>query len=149
MTTIKPRPSPVILKMQKDFDINNDVLDIIKNLTREINALKDEIAKLRSCFSVNEKKSDKIVNCENDEGLLSINDLIEIIPGKPSIQSIRRWIREEALPHQRFNRKLFFNKNKVLEWVNKRTNESFNDYSSQTAYFVKSTKEKTKAPWRV
>lgn len=52
--------------------------------------------------------------------LLTINELIDYLPDKPSKHTIYGWVYRKTIPSIKMGRKLFFDKSKIDSWNEKR-----------------------------
>ena len=52
------------------------------------------------------------------ENLLDIKQLSEFLPDHPTKQTIYRWTCNKSIPFEKHGKKIFFDKDKIIEWDN-------------------------------
>ena len=132
------------------FSANNEnFISIIQNFTEEIKALKFEVERLQEMVASMNHQPAASRDWDNPSGLVTIDEIINVIPGSPAKSTVRRWIREDELPCERLNkRKLLFNKERVLEWLETRKTKSKDEILKSAKLYEITRPKKTSAPWR-
>ena len=128
---------------------NENFISIIQNFTEEIKALKFEVERLQEMVASMNHQPAASCDWDNPSGLVTIDEIINVIPGSPAKSTVRRWIREDELPCERLNnRKLLFNKERVLEWLETRKTKSKDEILKSAKLYEITRPKKTSAPWR-
>lgn len=89
---------------------NENFICIIQNFAEEIKTLKFEVERLQEMVASMNHQAAASRDWYYPSGLVTIDEIINVIPGSPAKSTVRRWIREDELPCERLNnRKLLFN----------------------------------------
>lgn len=90
-----------------------------QNDTVTFDRLPDAVSKLMR--DVGEMKSMLQVIAERDsqpvKQWMSVDDLIEYLPGKPARQTIYSWVWKKAIPYHKAGAKLQFHKSEIDAWI--------------------------------
>ena len=95
--------------MATDATLIYKAASVIKTLTEELSFLRSEVRLLRDSLS-SLHKEDKVAEVQE---WLTLEQLMTYIPGRPSIPTLRRWIKQDGLPAQKVKRKLVFLKSRI------------------------------------
>jgi hypothetical protein len=53
---------------------------------------------------------------ENSDKLMTVEELIEYLPDKPSIHTVYYWTSKELIPFKKIGKKLFFKQSEINKW---------------------------------
>lgn len=132
--------------MSENAVLKNDATSVITTLTEGFNCLQSEVRLLREMLS--SLLSTEKGNIPEDQEWLTLEQLTEYIPGRPSIPTLRRWIKQEGLPGQKIKRKLVFQKSTVDEWLKSRTVRADNVLEKKANDYLKTAIKTHLPPWR-
>ena len=132
--------------MSENAVLNNDAACVITTLTEGFNHLQSEVRLLRELLS--SLMTTKRINTTEDQEWLTLEQLTEYIPGRPSIPTLRRWIKQEGLPGQKIKRKLVFQKSTVDEWLKSRTVKADNVLEKKADDYLRAGIKTHLPPWR-
>lgn len=122
--------------------------DIILALTVGLNNLQSEVRQLREILSSLISKPGPTYT-EGQEWL-TLEQLMEYIPGSPSPSTLRRWTKDEHMPYQKIKRKLIFKKSDIDAWLNSRIGGATDvELEKKADQFLKASGRSNRAPWRL
>lgn len=86
----------------------------IDSVSKEIQELKKEV---RNWQELVRKKLFSNGIKEQEDKWLSLNDLIDYLPGKPARTTIYGWVSQGVIPYHKYGKKLTFLKSEIDLWL--------------------------------
>lgn len=85
---------------------------------------------------------------DSDTTWLTLKELSEYIPSHPSESTIRRMVRDKAIPYSKAGKRLVFQKSDIDQWLLSTRSKSVREVEAE-AHKTMATIRRNVAPWRI